>query len=277
MDRSREVTWRRRLDGEQQDTKWKALHQSRGIPAFSSSFFCYSLESVLSFFSPSPQSLPDLGTDKGEEGRGWGEGKESRRLTGNHLFTVPGAALKKKKKKVWDVNVFSWWLWWTTFQPHSIFFPWPSWKRHLWTQSEVIPFVHIMESVQACYIGTCCLYYYSLLKFLWHILLNTNQWQWIWWPEHCNLFQSYSLTALMCIISGYADTLFSNKVLFSHLELVVMPPALYLQDNFALFLYVFLSVSSLCQFRGALLPLILVYDPRLCVQPFGCVEEPNIN
>ena len=56
-------------------SKWKALHQSRGIPAFSSSFFCYSLERVALFFSPSAPSPPDLGTDKEGEGRG-GEGRQ---------------------------------------------------------------------------------------------------------------------------------------------------------------------------------------------------------
>lgn len=47
-------------------SKWKELHQSRGIPAFSSSFFCYSLERVSLFFLPSALSLRTLGQIKEE-------------------------------------------------------------------------------------------------------------------------------------------------------------------------------------------------------------------
>lgn len=63
--------------------KWKALHQTSGIPAFSSSFFCYSLGRVALFFSLSALSLLDLGTDKGvgggggETGKGWAGWEET--------------------------------------------------------------------------------------------------------------------------------------------------------------------------------------------------------
>lgn len=75
-------TWRWRLDGL---SKWKALHQRRGIPAFSSSFFCYSLERVALFFSQSALSPPDLGTDKGGERTG----EESRESGGREADRKP--------------------------------------------------------------------------------------------------------------------------------------------------------------------------------------------
>lgn len=80
MDLEKLRTWRWRLDGEQQQDSpsERGLHQSRGIPAFSSSFFCYSLERVALFFSTSALSLPDLGTDKGGEGKEGGEGEVKR-------------------------------------------------------------------------------------------------------------------------------------------------------------------------------------------------------
>lgn len=120
VDWSNEVTWRWRLEGEQQDTlsEKSYIRPVEFLPFLPASFVILWGEFAL-FFSLSALTLLDLRTDKGLGV--WRGG-----LRGQHVFTVCCAPLKhrfkdyhKEKKQrggmsnnnVNSLNVQKWWMW----------------------------------------------------------------------------------------------------------------------------------------------------------------------